>query len=207
MIKKYSLLALEKAIQQALSLDETMPAKIKALHGHVLEIIIRPLNVFFFIQFEETTIKLLSYYDGKPDTVIHSTPLGLIRLSVLPASKLRSLFNDKIKISGNIELGQQVKALFDDLDIDWEGHLAFFTGDVVAHQIGSLVRGGQSFTKRLRSSFHRQMSEYLSEELRLYPSEEELNDFMNDVDDLSLQADRLQAYFQKLLSQRQSSSS
>ncbi|MCK1850929.1 YihY/virulence factor BrkB family protein, partial [Legionella pneumophila] len=32
-----------------------------------------------------------------------------------------------------------------EIDIDWEGHLAHFTGDVVAHQIGSFVRKGLEF--------------------------------------------------------------
>lgn len=204
MIKKYSLLALEKAINQALSLDESTGAKIQALHGRVLEIIIRPLNSFFFIQFEDQTLKLLSHYEGQPDTVIHSSPLGLIRLSLLPTSKVRSLFNDKINISGDLELGQQVKALFDELDIDWEGHLAYFTGDVVAHQIGSWVRESQSFTKRFSGSLCRQMSEYIQEELRLSPSPEELNDFLNDVDALSLSAERLQAHFHKFMMQQKS---
>src|SRR3990167_7980580 len=153
MIKKYSLMALEKAINHTLSLDASMPQKVGALHGKVLEIIIRPLNSCFFIQFDHHQLKLLSTYSGTPDTVIHSSPLGLIRLSLLPSSKVRSLFNDKIKMTGDTELGQQVKALFDDLDIDWEGHLAYFTGDVVAHQIGSLVRDGQALTKRLSGSF------------------------------------------------------
>ena len=52
MIKKYTLLALQKAMNHALSLDEAMPGKIEVLEGRVLEIIISPLNVNFFICFE-----------------------------------------------------------------------------------------------------------------------------------------------------------
>ena len=144
MLKEYSLLALQKAINCALTLDEDMPAKIKPLEGKVLEVVINPLNVCFFLNFHQGCVRLLAYYEGIPDTVIHSNPLGLIRLSLLPASKLRSVFNDNIRISGDVELGQEVKALFDNIEVDWEGHLAHFTGDVVAHQIGSWVRGFQS---------------------------------------------------------------
>ena len=112
MIKKYSLLVLQKAINHALALDESMPTKIHALRGKVLEIIISPLNVNFFIQFDDE-LQLLDDYDGHIDAIIRSSPLGLIRLSLLPASKVRSLFNDKIRISGDVELGQHVKKLFD----------------------------------------------------------------------------------------------
>jgi len=89
--------------------------------------------------------------------------------------------------------------LFDEIDIDWEGHLAHFTGDVVAHQIGSLVREGQAFKERITSSLRRNVTEYLQEEVRLCPPSEELRDFFNDVDDLSLRSERLTAHINQLL--------
>ncbi|MDP3705342.1 MAG: SCP2 sterol-binding domain-containing protein [Legionellaceae bacterium] len=199
MIKKYSLIALQKAINHAMSLDDSMSTKIKPLHGKVLEVIISPLNAFFFITFTEGELRLLASYDGRPDTIIHSSPIGLIRLSLLPASKVRSLFNDKIRLSGDVELGQRVKTLFDEIDIDWEGHLAHFTGDVVAHQIGTFVREGQAFTQRISSSIRRNVTEYLQEEVRLFPPAEELRDFCNDVDELSLCSERLTAHINQLL--------
>lgn len=199
MIKEYSLLALQKAINRALSLDTSMPAKIQALQGNVLQIIISPLNVYFFIRFDNSQLHLLANYDGHPDTVIHSSPLGLIRLSLLPASKVRSLFNDKIKMSGNIELGQRVKQLIDELDIDWEGHLALFTGDVVAHQLGSFFRHGLEFKRQISGSLRHNVTDYLQEELRVFPPREEVNDFFHDIDTLSLDTERLAAHINQLL--------
>lgn len=198
MLKEYSLLALQKAINCALALDDGMPVKIAPLEGKVLEVVINPLNTYFFLSFQQGKVTLLPYYEGIPDTVIHSNPLGLIRLSLLPASKLRSVFNDNIRISGDVELGQQVKALFDNVEIDWEGHLAHFTGDVVAHQIGSWVRGGREFNRRLMSSFKRSMTEYLQEERKLVPTPQEVQDFFHDVDDLVLRLERLVAHFNQL---------
>ena len=182
MIKKYTLLALQKAINHALSLDETLPEKIRVLETRVLEIIISPLNVNFFIRFEQGELLLLDQHEGVADTTIHSSPLGLIRLSVLPSSKVRSLFNDSIRISGDIELGQQVKQVFDEIELDWEGHLARFTGDVVAYQVGSLVRQGLGFKQHLSESLRVNIRDYLQEELRMFPPREAVNDFFNDID-------------------------
>ncbi|KTD61234.1 ubiquinone biosynthesis accessory factor UbiJ [Legionella spiritensis] len=193
MIKKYSLKLLQKAINHALALDESSPPKLDPLQGKVLEIIIAPLGANFFITFDERRLILLDRYDGHPDTIIHSNPLGLIRLSILPASRARSLFNDKIRLSGDAELGYEVKQLFDELDIDWESHLARFTGDVVSHQIGSIVRKGISFKNQWMDSMHHNVSNYLHEEARLFPSREEINDFFNDIDELALDVERLQA--------------
>lgn len=199
MLKKYSLKALQKAINQAMCLDEHMPEKILALDGKVLEMIIAPLDVHFFIFFNQREMQLLDQYEGHPDTVIHSNPLGLIRLSLLPASKARSLFNDKIKISGDIEFGQQVKQLFDEIDIDWEGHLAHFTGDVVAYQIGSFIRKGIEFKNQFSDSMRHNITEYLQEELRVFPSRNEVEDFFCQVDEISLSVERLQAHVNQLL--------
>lgn len=201
MLKKYSLKTLQLAINTAMALDEHMPNKLQALDGKVLELIINPLSVNFFIQFKDKKIHLLDRYEGQVDTIIHSNPIGLIRLSLLPASKARSLFNDKIRMSGDIELGQQVKQLFDNMDIDWEGHLAHFTGDVVAHQIGSLLRKGMDFKKRFSDSMRLNVSEYLHEELRAVPSKNEIDDFFSDIDELSLSVERLQAHINQLMKQ------
>ena len=204
MIKEYSLLVLQKAINHGLSLDESTPAKLEALHGKVIKIVIRPLNVHFFMRFHHQTLQLLAAYEGDVDTVIKSSPLGLIRLSLLPASKVRSLFNDRIQMSGDVELGQQVKKIFDEIDIDWEGHLARFTGDVVAYQVGSLVREGLSFQRGIKASVCDDMTAYLQEELRLFPPREEVNDFFKDIDELSLRAERLAAHVHQLVADSQS---
>ena len=199
MLKKYSLKALQIAINQAMSLDEKMPAKLIALNKKVLKLIIAPLDVHFFIHFQEGEIGLLDAYEGHVDTIIHSNPIGLIRLSLLPASKARSLFNDKIHMSGDIELGQHVKKLFDDIEIDWEGHLAHFTGDVVAYQIGSFMRKGIAFKKQLSESMCQNVTEYLQEELRVFPTRNELDDFFSDIDEISLSVERLQARINQLM--------
>lgn len=199
MIKKYSLKILQQAINHALSLDPTNAEKITRLQGKVLEIIISPLEVNFFIGFNQGYLELLAHYEGQADTIIQSNPLGLIRLSLLPASKARSLFNDKIKLSGDIELGQQIKRLFDEIDIDWEGHLAHFTGDVVAHQVGIFFREGLAFKRHFSESMQQNFTEYLQDELWILPSREEVEPFLKEVDDLSMDVERLQAQYNYFL--------
>ncbi len=199
MLKQYSLKALEKAMNHALALDYQMPLKLSRLQGKTLEMIIEPLGITFFILFKEKHVALQDQMDGQADTSIHSTPMGLIRLSLLPASKARSLFNDNVKIHGDLEFGREVKALFDEIDIDWEGHLAQFTGDVVAHQIGSLFRKGRDFTRQFNDSMQQNLTEYLQEELHIFPTRDEIEDFFCDIDELSLDVERLQAHIEQLM--------
>jgi ubiquinone biosynthesis protein UbiJ len=202
MLKKYSLKALQKAMNQALHLDKEMPVKLLALDGRVIQMIIKPLQVTFFIQFKASEVHLLDSYDGFPDTVIQSSPMGLIRLSLLPSSKARSLFNDNISITGDIELGQQIKALFDSINIDWEGYLATFTGDVIAYQVGSFVRKGLTFGKDLSESLRQNTTEFLQEEAGIFPTRMEVEDFFTSIDTLALDVQRMQVLLQQLVSSR-----
>ena len=199
MIKSYTLKALQKAINHGLALDVSSAGRIKKLAGKRLKIVVKPINVVFFIQFSETSLELHQELSGDVDTVIESNPMGFIRLSLLPSSKVRSLFNDQIKLTGNIEVGQQVKELFDDLDIDWEGHLSQFTGDVVAHQVGRLFRKGHQMTNQLSESFHHSMTEFIQEEIKMFPPTEEVQDFFKDVDELLLGVERLEAKINQLM--------
>lgn len=199
MIKKYSLIPLQKALNYALSLDKQSPQKMVVLEDKVIEIIIEPLDLNFFITVKNQQIVLFSTYDKEPDTVIKSSPLGFIRLSFLPASKARSLFNDKIKLKGNVEVGQQLKDIIDNLDIDWETHIAGFTGDVVAYQLGNFLRQGIAFTHKFTESMQHNTRDYIQEELRLLPAQEEVDDFCKDVDQLSLTVERLEATINLLM--------
>ncbi|MCC5792714.1 MAG: SCP2 sterol-binding domain-containing protein [Legionellaceae bacterium] len=198
MLKKFSLKALQKAINHALSLDPALIDKMAPLSGKWIELIVEPLGVNFFIGFKPDGILLQDELVQPAHTIIRSSPLGFIRLSFLPASKARSLFNDHITMSGDVETGQQVKHLFDALDIDWEGHLAQFTGDIVAHQLGTVFRQGRDFGQRVVSSFHHNVDEYIHEELQLAPGAEELADFYQDIDDLLMDVERVEAQFKCL---------
>lgn len=198
MLRKHAKKTLQNAINHALALDDTMPIKLKSLDGKVLKLIIMPLQFVFYIHFRQGRVELTLNHEGHVDTTIKSSPMGFIRLSLLPASRVRSLFNDTIELSGDVELGQQVKQLFDTMDIDWEGHLAHFTGDAIAYKLGDLMQKGMAFQHQFRQSVDHTLSSYLQEEARVLPPREEVADFMNDIDELVLQVDRLTAHVNQL---------
>lgn len=195
MLKHVSLIVLQKALNQALRLDDTMPEKIKQFQGKRLKLVINPPAIEWLITFNESEIQLHAENCQVFDTLIETSPIGLMQLARLPADKLRSA----MRISGDLVLGQQLKALFEQLDIDWEGHLAGFTGDVVAYQVGSWFRRGRAFKQQITSSLHQNVNEYIHEELRLFPPREEIEDFFDDIDALSLQTERLLARYTQWL--------
>jgi ubiquinone biosynthesis accessory factor UbiJ len=194
MIKNISLQALQFAINQAIQLDKDMVEKLYPFDHKIIEVLILPLGVRFYLRFFQGIIYLNTDAIKEPDTIIHTSPLGLIRLSFLPSSKMRSLFNDNIRISGDLELGQALKKVFDEMDIDWEGHLAHFTGDVAAFQIGKVLRKGLQFQEKCVEHLRQSTKAYLIHEVHMTPSKLEIDEFCEDVDELRLRAERLLAH-------------
>ncbi len=194
MIKDYSLSLLEQAMNKTLQLDADWSAKLAPLSNKLIALFITSFEMQLFIEFTPSGIHLSSTSSRDADTLIRSSLLGLIRLARLPAAEVRHALNDQIQITGDLELGLQVKQLLSRLDLDWEGQLATLTGDVVAHQIGRWVRGGASRAQQIQTSIAAQCAEYLHEELRVLPPSEEVRDFFADIDELSLQVERLAAH-------------
>lgn len=203
MLKKISLQALQFALDQALGLDPNLKEALNPLNNKVIEMVVSPLDVHFYIRILDGRLVLSTKIEENPDTVIYSNPMGFIRLSLLPASKMRSLFNDEIRIKGDLELGRDLKKIMDGMQIDWEGHLAYFTGDVVAHHIGRVFRKGRDLSRDLRQNFKENTQDYLTNELAILPSAREVEEFNQAVDELRLRSERLSAHLNQWLAKHE----
>lgn len=199
MIKENSLKLLEKLINHGLFLDPEMETKISPLEGKSIKIIINPPHISFFIAFHHKKLNLSTASTQEPDTIIESSPSQFIRLSVSKSQNSRP----NIRLTGCPILAQELQSLLSELDIDWESYLAEFTGDLLAHQLGTWFKSCHTYTKQIQSSFIENLSEFIHEESRLSPPPEELNDFYNDVDQISLETERLEAKLHYLFEKNQ----
>lgn len=178
---------LEAAINQGLALalnqyeDSAARRRMQALDGKVVAIDLLGANSSFYLIFDGDSIHVQNYLQGQPDTRIAGTPLTLLRAS-LEGSRPQGLFSGDVTITGDAELGRQVNALLDELDIDWEEHLSHILGDVLAHEIGSRTRALGSWARQALETLGRDGGEYLREETRLLVSRQELEDFLAAVD-------------------------
>lgn len=182
---------LETLLNHYISMDSNAIQKLKPLKGNVLKLIIKPVTLF--VLFDEEKIRLQTSSERPPDTTLEGDPLSFIKLQFADKNHLFSLFKHEMRISGDLNAGQQAKAFFENIDIDWEEHLSKLTGDIVAHQLASLLKRTQSFSTHLFNTNKQNLTDYLQEETRLLPCKEELSDFYDDVDALRLRVDRLLA--------------
>ena len=189
---------LETLLKAYLNLDPDSSARLQALKGKVVRIELKGLNLHFTLMFTQTGLQLLEQYEGQVDTTIRGSPIGLVRLGLI-STPSSHFFAEDVEISGDTELGQSVKDVFDSLDIDWEEHLSHVIGDTLAHQAANTLRSAVSWGQQTRNNLQANLSEYIHEEVRCFPPREELEDFYEEIDQLRDDIERLAARVQRLL--------
>lgn len=189
--------AIETALNRYIKRDPQALQRCTALEGKVIGIAITGLDLKLYFLPHSQGIDVLGHYEGDVDTLLSGSPLGFARLSL--GRQEDALFEGAVTIQGDTETGQEFQDILARSDWDWEEQLSHVTGDVVAHQAGNLARRVRRYFDESRDTLQQNVSEYLQEEARLLPSRIEVDYFLESVDDLRGDTDRLAARVQRLV--------
>jgi ubiquinone biosynthesis protein UbiJ len=161
------------------------------LAGRSLEVRVTPTPVRIRFSVAEGRVSVAAAGEGEPDAVIEGTPLSLASLAgPEPEDRIRQ---GAIRISGDAETAQLFQKLFKAARPDFEEELSRVVGDVAAHHLANTARGVLDFGRRAADTFARNMGEYLTEESRDLPAQPEVEAWIEQVDRLREDADRLEA--------------
>ncbi|MEN9432566.1 MAG: hypothetical protein RLZZ422_155 [Pseudomonadota bacterium] len=189
--------ALEAAFNAWLRLDPAAQPHLQALQGRIIALHITGLDIKLFFIPTSTGITLSMDYQAEPDVTIKGSAMALSRLALSEdASKV--LLESDVQMEGDLSTGQRFSEVLRSVDIDWEELLSHAVGDIVAHQMGSTARSTQGWLKDSMQAMHLNTREYLQEESRVLAAEAELNYYLDSVDALRADADRLEARIQRL---------
>lgn len=131
-----------------------------------------------------------------PDVSLSGSPLSFIKL--ISQKNKASLFTRKeLELQGDAVRIQQIFAFLNTLEIDWDGLLANFIGDVPAHFIGSTLRTGLAWGFSFSQAFIRDAEEYIKFELRLLPDKARASKQFSAISELAKDVDNLKARFDK----------
>lgn len=189
--------SIESALNRYIALDPDALSRFSSIEGKIIAIEIQGLNQIISLFPSADGFMVLSDFDGEADTMISATPVSLVKLGLSRETK-DLLFSGEITITGDVGLANQFNQLLSQLDIDWEELLAQNIGDIAAHKFTNVVKDVSSWMKRSKRSFSMDAGEYIQEEVRLSPSNAELRQFVNRVDELRESVDRLAASVQQL---------
>ncbi len=191
-LKTGLLMALESAVNNSLIYDPASQQALRTLDGKVLHIACTVPAQSVYVLFVGEHVELWSLFEGVADTTLSGTSNAFLQLW-RARGKATALTSSGVTLTGDSNVIQQLQAISAQLDIDWEALLADHTGDIVAHQFGQAMRGAGYWLRSARREAERLLSEYLQYENNTIPSRHAVQRFCNDVDDLGLRMDRLQA--------------
>jgi len=172
------------ASSAARALCQRLDAKVLALHVDGV-----PLSVYFKSHGESMTLH--TEYQGTPDATLSGSPLSLLRLAgPAPEAALRG---GSVHIEGDAEVAQTFSELLKAARPDLEEELSRVVGDVAARQIGNVARSALRFARRAQDTLMQNVAEYLQEEGRDVPNRTEAEEFLQGVDKLRDDVERLEA--------------
>jgi ubiquinone biosynthesis protein UbiJ len=189
--------SIETAMNAWLKLDDEAMPQFESMQDKVIRLHITGLeiNLYFFPGVNH--IQVLSEYEGEPDTIIHGSPMALMRLTTSDDAG-KTLLDTDAFIEGNTGLGTRFSQVLKSVDIDWEEFLSKVVGDVIAHQAGSVVEQTKGWVQDSEHAMRLNIGEYLSEESQLVVAESELSHYLDEVDNMRADIDRMQARVQRL---------
>ena len=190
------LAGLEITLNRYLSLDPETLSRLAGMTGKLIAVELRGVGITLYMAPHSGGIQLLREYDGSADAVISGTPLALARVGLGEERGL--LFAGEVEIRGDVTLGQRFESVLRELDIDWEEQLSHLVGDAAAHQVGNLVRDALQWGAKSVDTLGRDLTEYLQEESRQLPQQDEVNKFLAAVDMLRNDVERLDARVKRL---------
>jgi len=109
-----------------------------------------------------------------------------------------AIFSGELHFSGEINTARHFQDFAQTLDIDWQEPISHVFGDVISHNFAHGVVQASQFLSQLFDNTRQDIPDYLQHEIQVTPTACELNDYLEQVDQVRSQTDRLQARIHKL---------
>lgn len=155
----------------------------------------------FLITVENTSVIIAEYpHDEEAQEIAATVHIGMATLLRLALGEdyMPMLKSGILKIEGNIETIDRLRAIFTQVEVDWEEIVSEYLGDSLAYQSGVFARRAKNYLRRSGENFRLDVSEYLQEESRTVPTRTETDRFLHDVDALDADIERLEARVSRL---------
>ncbi len=186
---------MEAALNRYLSLDPDSAARLTPLEGRLIAMEFEGLGLALYLRTRSGAMEVSDSAGAEPDLRIRGTPLALARLGRDPTG---SAGRSGVRLDGDMDLARDFSDLLRRTDIDWEEVLAGAVGDAPAHQLGNAVRGMLGWGRQALDTLLADTAEYLQQESRLLPPAGSVQAFMDEVDTLRSDVDRLEARVRRL---------
>lgn len=166
------------------------------LEGRRMRVVARHTPWSLTLHANQGRVELSRETSSAADVTLSGTPLSLMALvREEPSSVIR---RGDVTLTGDGEAGARFQELAQLLRPDLEAGLARIVGDIPAFGVGSLVRKALEWGRTAANTQASNVGEYLAHERRVLVPRAEAQQFIDEVDALREQADRLEARVSRL---------
>jgi len=109
---------------------------------------------------------------------------------------------NKLDLTGEIKVAQQFASLAENLDIDWHSELAKHIGDIPTHKLMQLSKRVSAKVQFATKQIKADASEYIVHEKRLVVTRSQIDQFNQQVVEVSKQVDDLNQRISQLISRK-----
>lgn len=187
---------LAKVLNHALYQNPPSLQLLNKLSGKIIRIELTHLEISLTLFPDVQGITVLSDYEGEVDVRITGAPFTLLRLLLQEQPLLAN--NPEVVIAGDMGIAQQLLELIKELNPDWEEQIAQWLGDIPAHYLTNSFQQAQEYTQDRFNTLQLNLSEYLQEEVHHLPNPMEMELFLDTIDTLRDDLERLEQRIQRL---------
>ena len=195
-----ALSAAEELINGALDLDPASRLQLNKLAGRSLLLNVQFPDIDILVYLDQDRVRLTPADDPHLQTTagVKATSFDFIKQAL---RRDVPIAQSGLHLDGDIFFLQELQQIGLQLEIDWEQGLSPLIGDIAAQQIGQGVRSLFNFAKKAAATFLQNSGEYLREEAQILPARWQVEDFIEEVQELRTDIERLEARI-ALLQQR-----
>ncbi|EMR13232.1 protein YigP [Methylophaga lonarensis MPL] len=193
-MKPVWLLATESTLNRALLIDPESHQALSDFEGRIVRIEVSNLNLSLSARFASQQLQLEVAESEQADLTLTADSWALLELTRNPDT----LFSPAVRLHGDVQFAKQLQDWMAGFDFDWEKQLASVIGDSLAFPVAEGIRQSFRWARQNHQHLQQDIAEYLKEEVRLLPDPSEINNFMQAVDRLRADLDRLDAKIARL---------
>lgn len=201
----------ETSLNQLLQKDPKTLQQLGQLAGKVIRFDISQPSLQLTLIPSAAGLELLLQASAPADLTLQGQASDFLQL-LSSESPDEKLFGKGIDVHGDTGLATQFSQLLRGFSIDWEAWLADYIGDTAAHPVATFINQQGKALRHASQSLSQNTLEYLQEEIKLLPPRVEVEVFIEQVEQLRDDVDRLEAriklaHFLKRVSSKQNKES
>ncbi|KAA3641657.1 MAG: hypothetical protein DWP95_06390 [Proteobacteria bacterium] len=195
-MKSPTALLLDQAINRAIQYDPKALKNLKPHIGKRVAIDIQPIGPRLHLHITETGIEVSGPQEITADTTIAGKPSGLFAM----ANSQHIAGLDQVVINGDAGLGQFIADFLKNLNPDTEEALCDLFGETPGYHLSQALQKAQQHGRQFRDSLKRNIHDFLVHEERSLIAPQEMEQFLDEVDDLQADVVRIERQIKNLLS-------